>query len=454
MKTQTKIIVLLSAIFLSYTAVFSAFIYYSISSYAYNDFYKRLEIRAITTATIELENAQDINAVKEIRQEYLEKLPDEKIVFIELSSFDYESQKEQVGVPLSFINEIAEKKRAFYRNNNSYYSGIRYNALNKDYLVIVSANNYYSTHHIVYLRNLLIVAVLLSILLIGFISYLFSRRVMLPIKEMIDEMQNIGTENLNFRLKEPNNNDELKSLASTFNNMLTRLETSFEIQKNFIGNASHELNTPLTSIIGEAEVALSQKRGSQEYIDTLIAILEEAEKLNQKTKALLFLARSGYNGKNQKFELLRIDELLIDVKNTVERIYPNNQIQLKFRELPEDPDRLQIYGNEQLLHLAISNVLLNACKYSTRDKVTLALSVTGDRVFITIIDQGIGIPESELQFIFDPFFRASNTSNHEGYGVGLSLTRNVLQMHNGDISITSLQDEETNVKIILPLKTR
>ena len=280
MTTQAKIVLLLSSIFLTHTAIFSIFIYYSISNYAYNDFYKRLEIRAITTAKIELENVQDINAVKEIRLEYLEKLPDEKIEFIDLSTTDLKNESNNLNIPKSFINDILNNERAFYKKNETYYSGIRYKTIGKDYMVVASAQNYYSTHHIVYLRNLLILALVVSILLIGIISYLFSRKVMLPVRRIIKEMKKISTENLNYRLYVPTDNNELASLTSTFNTMLNRLETSFESQKNFVSNASHELNTPLTSIIGEADVSLSKTRSPEEYIKTLNTILCEAEKLD------------------------------------------------------------------------------------------------------------------------------------------------------------------------------
>ena len=452
MTTQTKIVLLLSSIFLTYTAIFSVFIYYSISNYAYNDFYKRLEIRAITTAKIELENVQDINAVKEIRQEYLEKLPDEKIELINLSEFNLQKDSDKLGIPKSFLNDILDNERAFYKSNETYYSGIHYKTLGKEYIVLASAQNYYSSHHIVYLRNLLILALVFSILLIGIISYLFSRKVMLPVRRIIKEMKKISTENLNYRLFVPTNNKELASLTSTFNTMLNRLETSFETQKNFVSNASHELNTPLTSIIGEADVSLSKTRSPEEYIKTLNTILAEADKLNKKTKALLFLAQSGYNGKTQKFKILRIDELLLEVKDTVAKIYPYVKIKIDFSLLPENSEKLKIVGNNQLLHLAISNILLNACKYNLDKDVTIALAVSNNHVLISIKDEGIGIPKSEITYIYDPFFRASNTREYEGYGIGLPLSRNVILQHNGNLEISSQENKGTTVEIKLPTR--
>ncbi|MAC63772.1 MAG: two-component sensor histidine kinase [Flavobacteriaceae bacterium] len=430
--------------------MFSGFIFFSISDYSYTDFYKRLEIRAITMAKIELEDDQDINVVKEIRQDFLEELPNEKITIIDLQQFDIHS-KSNLSIPVSFLEEIENLKRAYYKNKNTFYSGIKYHNRGKDYLVIVSAENYYNTHHIVYLRNLLFIASLISILIIIFIAWFFSRRVLRPLQMIIGDMKKISTENLNFRLKEPQDNEELRSLTSTFNNMLNRLETSFETQKNFISNASHELNTPLTSIIGEADVTLAKERSKEEYIISLKNILEDAGKLDKKTKALLFLAQTGYDGKAQTFISLRIDELVIDVKETVEKIYPEAVIHLDFDSLPENPDKLTVNGNTQLLHLAISNVVMNACKYSKNRKVNFALAASDKNVIITVKDKGIGIPENELPYIFDPFFRGSNTENFHGYGIGLPLTRNVIKMHNGSVIATSSKAEGTVMEIKIPI---
>jgi signal transduction histidine kinase len=401
-------------------------------------------------AKIELEDDQDINVVKEIRQDFLEELPNEKITIIDLQQFDIHS-KSNLSIPVSFLEEIENLKRAYYKNKNTFYSGIKYHNRGKDYLVIVSATNYYNTHHIVYLRNLLFIASLISILIIIFIAWFFSRRVLRPLQMIIGDMKKISTENLNFRLKEPQDNEELRSLTSTFNNMLNRLETSFETQKNFISNASHELNTPLTSIIGEADVTLAKERSKEEYILSLKNILEDAGKLDKKTKALLFLAQTGYDGKAQTFISLRIDELVIDVKETVEKIYPEAVIHLDFDSLPENPDKLTVNGNTQLLHLAISNVVMNACKYSKNRKVNFALAASDKNVIITVKDKGIGIPENELPYIFDPFFRGSNTENFHGYGIGLPLTRNVIKMHNGSVIATSSKAEGTIMEIKIPI---
>ncbi|CAN5471403.1 hypothetical protein BH23BAC1_BH23BAC1_20570 [soil metagenome] len=272
-----------------------------------------------------------------------------------------------------------------------------------------------------------------------------------PLKKITDKVRQISSESLHLRLDLQNSSEELKELEDTFNDMLDRIETSFESQNNFISNASHELRTPLTAIIGEADVALSKPRTVEDYIETTKIILDEAEKLDRKTQSLLFLAQTGFNGKALKFGKVRTDQLLWDVKETINKINPRSKIHIDTSLLPENPFKLKIKGNEQLLHLALTNVINNACKYSDYKMVDVSIGASDDKVIIVVKDQGIGIPESELKFIYDPFFRALNTEKYEGYGIGLPLTRNIVRMHYGNIIVSSIINQGTTVQINFPI---
>ena len=119
--------------------------------------------------------------------------------------------------------------------------------------------------------------------------------------------------------------------------------------------------------------------------------------------------------------------------------------------LPENPAKLKVKGNEQLLHLALSNIISNACKYSDYKVVHVSIGASDQNVFIIIKDQGIGIPQSDVQHIFEPFYRASNTSQFKGYGVGLPLSLNIIRLHRGSIGISSQEKIGTEIKILLPI---
>ncbi len=454
MKTQTKTTLLFLVPFLIVLSLFSGFVYYSFLNYSHNDFFRLLEIRAITAGKIELDNnpTANIKEIKELRDQFFEKLPLEKDYFFPLKEVEsYHDECEALGLPFSFFEDVIKNGKSDYRKNNTFYKGILYESTKGKYIVVASAENYYELHHSAFLKRTLFISIIAAFLISALISLYFSKYIFKPLSKITERVNQISSENLHLRLDTTNKNDELNELAVTFNTMLDRIETSFETQNNFISNASHELRTPLTAIIGEADVVLSKERSQEEYQEAIKIMLLEAEKLESKTRALLFLAQTGFNGKTQKFDKLRIDQLLMDVKETLEKINQKNKIHLDMSLLPENPDMIKVKGNEQLLHLAFSNIINNGCKYSDHQPVSVALGASNNSVFVVIKDLGIGIPESELKYIYDPFFRASNTKNYEGFGIGLPLTRNIIRMHRGGIEVKSIQNQGTTVQINIPM---
>lgn len=451
MKTRYRITLMLSSIILGIILVFSLFLYTFVSNYAFTDFYKRLETRSNSTARITLD--PENKHLEDFKNEYLVKLPEERNYIIPVTApVDFDLLARQNKLSEQLLIKTWNRGVGTFRNKNVLFCGVRFKAkTGNDYIVITSAKNYYFDELMNYLFNLLIVLVAASAVLIVFASYWVYKRLINPVKLITGKVNQISSENLNIRLQGSVNDDELGELVKTMNVMLDRLETSFETQNNFISNASHELNTPLTSIIGEADVALARERSADEYKETLKSILGEAEKLDKKTKALLYLAQTGFNGKAMKFDKVRVDQLIFDVQETINRISPQNKLEIDFSTFPDSPVKLKVKGNEQLLHLALSNIIMNACKYSHNKPVKVSLMHNKQTITIMVKDWGIGIPKNEIQHIYDPFFRASNTSNFEGYGIGLPLTRNIIKMHNGQLFVASEENGGTLVEIKLPV---
>lgn len=453
MKSQTRIALVFFAITLTIMIVMGSSVYYFVTRYTFNDFYKRLETRAIVAARIMLENESSATAFREMRDRILEKLPQEEDYIYEITpGRTFEKESEQLNLPLSFFEGIVAGHVSEYQKNKIFYTGIRYASADRTFVVIVSAENYYYSNHLANLKRILFGAIIFVSVLVLSVSIIFSRYVFYPVRQITRQVKEIGTQNLHLRLKATSQNDDINELKSTFNNMLDRLETSFETQNNFISNASHELGTPLTVIIGEADVALAKDRTAAEYQESLNSILHEAERLERITKSLLFLAQTGFDGKKQKMEVLRADQLLWDVKETIDKLNPKNKVYIDLSLVPDNPLKLKIRGNAQLLHLAISNIVSNACKYSSNQPVKVSVGTTHDQVVIVVKDKGIGIPESELEYIYDPFFRASNTKNFEGYGIGLPLARNIMRQHKGTINVSSAPGEGTTVRLTFPLE--
>ncbi|KAB7727377.1 HAMP domain-containing protein [Rudanella paleaurantiibacter] len=452
MNTRTRFALILVVYSLTLLTLFGAGVYLFQNNFAYVDFYKRLETRATISARYNLKlDSLNSESYRTIREKHLERLDQEREYLIPVSNDVLASRlADSLMIPETLITQILAKGRATAREGATFYAGIREQVGRQRYVVVVSANNYYINNHLNFLRNILGVGILLSSVIVIYLSVYFSRHVFEPIRQITNKVRQISTENIHLRLEENEYRNEVGELSSTFNHLLNRIETALEVQKNFISNASHELATPLTAIIGEADVTLIRERTPAEYQQTLRTILTQAERLNDITRSLLSLAQLGFKNEKLVFEIVRMDELIWEAKTIIDKLNPQNNIRVDLGFLPDDPRRLKVNGNRQLLQLALVNLLSNACKYSYNKPVSVHIAAGTGQVVIAIIDQGVGIPDEEIRFIYDPFFRASNTKLFEGYGIGLPLARNIIVLHQGTLNVTSKVDTGTTVQIRLP----
>jgi len=428
-------------------------VYYFLSNYSYADFYKRLEVSVSVAEKRHFESNQKYAQVlKNIKEEHLELLSDEKEYILYCpNATEIKQLAETNSLPIKLLNLVYTQQFANFQKDDIFYYGKKRETPKGFYFVIVSAKNYYNSHHLILLKKVLFVGGFISILLIIYLTYLFSKRFFDPIDKIITKVNSISTDNIHLRLDDIKNTDEIKRLTTTFNNLLNRIEIAFETNKNFISNASHEFGTPLTAIIGEADVTLLKDRTPEEYKEALQKILNQSERLNKISQSLLFLAQIGYKQNKFNYTLLRTDELILQANEIMNHLIPKNNIKIDFELLPENPKKLKVMGNKDLLMLAITNIMTNACKYSSNKPVIVSLASTNNEIVMIFKDQGIGIPESELPFIYDPFFRASNTAAYDGYGIGLPLTQNIIKIHKGELVINSVLHKGVTVQVKLPI---
>lgn len=451
MQIAKKITFLFAILSATIIGLLSGFVWYFSNEFAFEDFYKRLEARVNITAQIKLTRDNNSKIVENVRNQYLEQLPSERAYLIEQPLQSLHKAKTEIKLPNSFYNKIKGGLMARYREENHFYAGKYFKVNGKDYIVIVSANDPFGFQELKNLQQILIAGFFLSIIFSFVVGWKFSNYMLNPLRDIIKKVKKIKAENLHLRLDVKQGSDEMSQLAQTFNNMLNRLETAFETQNNFISNASHELRTPLTIISGEVELALNNANIDQQKA-ALQKVKNETEKLEHIITSLLGMAQSGFNGKTQPWEMVRMDELLWDIKATVNQIHPECPITIDLSELPDDEEKLILKVNKNLIQLAITNIVSNACKYSNQKPVLITLSTNTNLLSIAVKDQGIGIPKDDVQHIFEPFFRASNTNDFEGYGVGLPLSLNIVRLHRGSIAINSQEQIGTEIKIILPYR--
>jgi signal transduction histidine kinase len=450
MKFQTKITLLFFAISAAGLILLNAAIFYFVSQFSFKDFFDRLEARVNLTAQTNLFTDRNTDAYKEVRARYLEKLEDEKNYVVKIDSNE-DNFPHPLKLPQSFYKSILDNGSAKYNESNHFYFGKTFEAKGARYMVIVAASDPYGFKELTQLKKILIVCFLISIVLSYIAGIVLSHYTMKPIQDITISVKQIKANNLHSRLPEVKGNDVVSSLISTFNTMLTRLETAFETQNNFISNASHELRTPLTIMTSEAELLLSGRKLDPVSEASVKTILAEAEKLHHILTSLLGLAQSGFDGKKQNWQQIRVDELVMNVADAVKKIDADCTIDIDFSTLPEEESQLYTAGNNNLLLLALSNIVMNGCKYSKKQPVKVQAKTENGFIVIVVTDNGIGIPEKDQQHVFEPFFRASNTSEFEGFGIGLPLTLNIIRLHKGSIGISSQEDKGTEIQVYLPI---
>ena len=455
MLIKTKI----TAIFIVLTSLFQVvlftLIYVFSKNYTENEFYLRLSQRATIAAQAYLEKDEvNLDIYEDIRIRHLQTLPDEKEVFYPVEAKKVNDDLHfDANLPSSFFKTILSDRYAELKKDDYYYTGLLYNDNQGDFIVVLSATDLDGLGKLENLRYILIVAFFVSIIFISILGQYYSKQALSPISRIIGEVNSIGAENLYLRLDEGNGKDELANLSITFNKMLDRLQISFDLQRNFINNASHELRNPLTAILGQTEIILSKKRALEQYRKGLENIQLEALRLDDLVNGLLRLAKMEFDSKGLVIEALRFDQIVIEIKQSIDIAIPHNKINLDFDALPENEALITLFGSETLLKVALRNIIENACKFSDNRTVTIKLSTFEGHIYLTIMDEGVGIPADELKNIFEPFYRGSNVRNLNGFGFGLPLAYRIIKLHSGEINVTSKVDQGTLVSIVLPTHT-
>jgi len=286
------------------------------------------------------------------------------------------------------------------------------------------------------LRIILFFSFFASIALVILTGYLFSLNLVKSISRISEKVKHISTKDFSQRLETGTSEDELQQLAATINDLLSRLEHSFQTQSRFIDNASHELSTPLAVILSQLDVARHKSRSNQEYEEVIDSVYEDVSRLDVLVKSLLDLAKLSGSHSGLELSYFRIDDLVTQLPATMKKINPGYKVKLLFEEFPENEEDMKVYGNEALLYCAFHNIVHNACKYGTDHSAVVKLAFTEGAIRIFIQDFGPGIAEADMPYIFQPFYRSVNVNPAiQGTGLGLPLAQNIVKLHNGNISI-------------------
>jgi two-component system heavy metal sensor histidine kinase CusS len=285
------------------------------------------------------------------------------------------------------------------------------------------------------------------------VGYGIARHGIRPVEEIAATARRITSTNLRERIRAEGYPSELASLAETFNEMLVRLEESFEQISRFTADIAHDLRTPINNIRGEAEVALARARTVEEYRDVLESSLEESVLLSDLIGDLLFLTRAESPLTDLHRQPVNVGELLSAVREYYEAPASDGGISL-IAACGAEPITAAL--DRPLMLRAVSNLVSNAIAHTPRGgSVTLAASAADAEIWIQVSDTGAGIPTEALPKVFDRFFRVdpSRSRTSGGTGLGLAIVQSIMSLHGGSAAIASQPGSGTCVTLRMPLLT-
>jgi signal transduction histidine kinase len=283
-------------------------------------------------------------------------------------------------------------------------------------------------------------------LIIILLSVLISRKIVVPIKKLVTTTNNYAKRD--FTIVNIRRNDELGQLSRSINDMGMQLKDHIDRQKQFISNVSHEIRTPLAAIKGYSEYLADEVVGNPDLDKAIYHLNNETARLTSLVNDLLQMSRLDSFQENFTFSKINFSSVLMETTEHMRDRACDHGIELN-SNIKAD---IFVSGDKDKLVQVLVNVLDNCIKYSPIDsKAEIKLREENLSAVLTIADQGIGIPIDDLEKVFDRFYRASNVKGVTGTGLGLAISREIIEKHNGQITMDSSDIGGTEVKVILPL---
>ncbi|HHK9554733.1 Cu(+)/Ag(+) sensor histidine kinase [Enterobacter sichuanensis] len=305
----------------------------------------------------------------------------------------------------------------------------------QNYVMLIGLSINFHLHYLEALKkNLFAIAAVISVLIVLVIR-IAVRQGHLPLRNVSNAIKNITSENLDARLEPSRVPVELEQLVISFNQMMGKIEDVFTRQANFSADIAHEIRTPITNLVTQTEIALSQHRTQKELEDVLYSSLEEYNRMTRMVSDMLFLAQADNNQ-------LIPDRVLFDLGAEVRKVFEffeawaeERHITLTFHGVP-----CLIEGDPQMFRRAINNLLSNALRYTPTGKtVTVSISKRGNDVELLTENPGTPIPQVHLSKLFDRFYRVdpSRQRKGEGSGIGLAIVKSIVTAHHGKVRVES-----------------
>lgn len=455
MTIRNRIALQFSLIVASILVGFSVVVYAFSTSYWKEEFYGRLQQKARTTLQL-------LTEVDEVNKRLLEiigsnastALTGEKVfVFDARDNLVYESTSTDdtvAHVDRSLLQRVRAEGLVESVSGEHHVLGLLHEAGGASYVVLVSAYDEFGNSKLRSLRRTLGWGLLAGIALTAGLSVFFAGQSLRPIGALNRQIQTITERNLRQRLDEGHRRDEVDQLAVNFNLVLQRLEQAFEQQRTFVSHASHELRTPLAALKSEIQLGLRHPLSPEASRQVLETLLSDTDRLIGLSNSLLLLARSFENIGQMPLREVRMEEAIALAQEELLSARPGYRVEFAYEHLPDSDTQTLVAGHEDLLKRVLLNLMDNACKYSPDG--TARVSIGGDATVcrVRVRDTGIGIAPDDLPRIFEPFYRATNATGFAGFGVGLSISQRILELHRGRLLVESTLGQGSCFTLELP----
>lgn len=348
----------------------------------------------------------------------------------------------------ALLKELDEKKIIYTEKTvPEIYAALR--TINgENYYILTSAFDTNGKSKLNYLKYLLIAAYVMSTLLIGFFSYYFMGQFLRPLEDLNKEISEVTAHKLTTQIPVQESNDEINVLAKSFNTMIARLDDVFQSQRDFTASASHEIRTPITRMAFQLENLIKLKQHSPETLLSLQQIQKDVYQLSDLTNSLLLLTKFDKENIQSIYEEVRIDEVIFESFEAVEKSYPNLKMDFLISEESSENSLLTINGIQSLLDIVFINLFKNAAVYSDNTEVDVLITETNLTLTVDVISSGKTIPEQEQSKLFEAFMRGNNSQNISGSGLGLRIVKRILEYHGAEIIYSSPADSTNKFSVI------
>jgi len=346
------------------------------------------------------------------------------------------------------FDQVKKDKSVFKENDSFVVLGI-YNIIeDKGYYVLISADDTYYNNVLRKVRYILFFAFFSGTAIVWLLSFGLGKKALEPLDNFRRKIQQINDSNLKVRLYKEGREDEINALASSFNQMMDRINHAYDRQREFTSNASHELRTPIARIAAQLENLSHREELDEALRANLKSIFQDTFQLSDVVSSLVALADINSRENRLSFQKIRLDEIVYTSAAELADIYPDFKLKFEIENNTTKETDLEITGDETLLKIVFLNLFKNAFMYSDNGQPECMISQDEGRVTLYVTNTGETPDVADTASLFTAFYRGNNSTSTEGSGIGLSVVKRIVDYHKAEIDYRIIDRRTNQVSVV------